>query len=107
MRRGRCLDRRERARFDREVKRLLAYPVRALVVEATWPEIELGEWRSRLTPNQVTAALVGWLAHGLPVMLTGNHERTGQLVAKILFTTARRRLRECAALTRITNGNHK
>ena len=42
-----CCVGRERDRFDREVMRLLAYPVRCLVVEATWPEIEQGEWRSQ------------------------------------------------------------
>ena len=46
---------RERERFDREVQRLLAYPVRALVVEASWTDIEVGDWRSRLTPKQVGA----------------------------------------------------
>ena len=40
----------ERARFDREVSRLLAFPVRALVVESTWERIEAGEWRSKITP---------------------------------------------------------
>ena len=35
----------ERERFDREVQRLLAYPVRCLVVEATWQQIEAGEWQ--------------------------------------------------------------
>src|ERR1700676_181303 len=37
----------ERERFDREVVRLLAYPVRALVVESTWSELEAGDWRSK------------------------------------------------------------
>ena len=36
----------ERGRFEREVKRLLAYPVRALVVEASWEGMEAGRWRS-------------------------------------------------------------
>jgi ERCC4-type nuclease len=33
-----------RERFDREVQRLLAYSCRAIVVEATWPDLEQGEW---------------------------------------------------------------
>ena len=40
---------RERERFDREVKRLMAYPVRALVVEASWSDIEAGNWRGKMT----------------------------------------------------------
>src|SRR5688572_20376527 len=39
----------DRERFDREVQRLLAYPCRALIVEASWADIEMGEWRSKVT----------------------------------------------------------
>lgn len=88
---------RERERFDREVQRLLAYPVRALVIEADWQDIERGEWRSTLKPQHVSGSLVGWIARGLPVVLAGDHERAGLLVAKLLFTAARRRWRECEA----------
>src|SRR5688572_15915541 len=42
---------RERERFDREIQRLLAYPVRAIVVEAGWMFFEKGEWRGNVTPN--------------------------------------------------------
>jgi DNA excision repair protein ERCC-4 len=56
----------ERERFDREVQRLLAYPVRALVVEATWGEIEAGGRRSQVTPAAAVGSLLGWIAAGLP-----------------------------------------
>ena len=46
----------ERERFDREVLRLLAYPCRAIVVEATWGELERGGWRSKITPAAPLAA---------------------------------------------------
>ena len=54
----------ERIRFDRCVKRLLAYPVRALVVESNWDEIEAGNWRSKVTPAAATGSLLGWAAIG-------------------------------------------
>ena len=42
----------ERERFDREVLRLLAYPVRAIVIESTWKRIDTheraGQFISRL-----------------------------------------------------------
>jgi len=41
-----------RDRFEREVQRLLAYPVRALVVEATWADIEAGQWGPRSRPRR-------------------------------------------------------
>lgn len=98
---------RQRERFDREVQRLLAYPVRALIVETTWSEIEAGQWRSQLKPQHITGALVGWIARGLPVCLAGDHERAGRLAARLLYTTARRRLRECSGLIEVVNENRK
>ena len=89
---------RERERFDREVQRLLAYPTRVLLVESTWSQVEAGEWRSQLKPQQVLGSLLGWIAAGLPVLMTGSHERAGKYAARILFTVARRRYRELRGL---------
>lgn len=86
---------RDRDRFDREVQRLLAYPTRALVVEATWAQIEMGSWtNSRIKPAAAIGSLLGWIEMGLPVILAGDHERAGRYVARLLFTSARRRWRE-------------
>ncbi len=84
----------QRERFDREVQRLLAYPCRALVVESTWIEIEAGDWRSKITASAAIGSLLGWIELGLPVVMCGNHERCGRYVARLLFTSARRRWRE-------------
>ncbi len=89
---------RERERFDREVQRLLACPTRALVVEASWAILEAGEWRSEVTPQAAVGSCLGWVASGLPVLMAGDHERAGRLVARILYTAARRRWRELRAL---------
>lgn len=88
----------ERERFEREVQRLLAYPCRALVVESDWPTIERGEWPNRITPQSVLGSLLGWVELGLPVVMTGNHERAGRYVSRLLFVSARRRWRELRAL---------
>lgn len=85
---------RERERFDREVQRLLAYPVRALVVEADWQDIESANWRGKLTSKQVGASLVSWMVQGLPLVLAGNHDRAGQIVASMLRRAAIHRWRE-------------
>jgi DNA excision repair protein ERCC-4 len=89
---------RERERFDREVHRLLSYPVRALVVESTWQEIETGEWRSDVRPQAVLGSLLGWIAAGLPVLMAANHEQAGRYVARLLVIVARRRWHELRAL---------
>ena len=89
---------RDRERFEREVQRLLAHPTRALIVESTWPEIEAGGWRSKVSPKAAMGSLLGWIAQGLPVVMCGNHERAGQYVSRLLFIAARRRWRENRAL---------
>ena len=94
---------RERERFEREVARLLAYPVRILVVEATWEQVEahcpaMPSWRGQVTSSQVVGSLIGWQAAGLAIHMSGNHERAGRHVGRLLFTVARRRWRELQTL---------
>jgi len=95
---------RERERFDREVQRLLAYPVRVLLIEATWAQIELGQWRSKITVEQAMGALMGWQASGLSIHMVGDHERAGRHTARLLFTVARRRYRELRTLAEGLDG---
>ncbi len=93
---------RERERFDREVQRLLAYPVRVLLIESSWEQIEMHDacpaWRGKVTSQAVIGSLLGWQASGLAIHLVGNHQRAGQHAARILFTVARRRYRELVCL---------
>ncbi len=90
---------RDRDRFDREVQRLLAYPVRVLVIEASWSDLESGLWqRSKVTPAQVVGSLLGWQAAGLSIHCVGDHARAGQHVARLLYTVAKRRYRELHSL---------
>jgi len=88
----------ERERFEREVQRLLAYPVRALVIESFWHKFEHGGWRSRVTPASAVGSLLGWSAMGLPIVMAADHDRAGKYVARLLFIAARRRWREARAL---------
>ena len=89
---------RERERFDACVQRMLAYPVLALVVEASWADVAAGNWRSKLSPKQVEASLMGWITKGVPVLLSGDHKTAGRHVARILFIAARRRYQEARLL---------
>ncbi len=90
-----------RARFEREIQRLLAFPARVLVVESTWSDIERGEWRGKVIPSAAIGSLLGWVAMGLPVIMASDHRRAGQYVSRLLYTVARRRWRESRQL--ITN----
>jgi ERCC4-type nuclease len=89
---------RERDRFERECQRLLAYPCRAIIVESTWNEIEMGQWRGSIKPPHVVGSLLGWQAAGIPIILAHNHKRAGEYASKLLYIAARRRWREARSL---------
>ncbi len=88
---------RDRDRFERELHRMLAYPVRVLLVESTWGEVELGQWRSKVTSSQAMGSLIGWAAMGIQLVLVGTHERAGQFASRLLYTIARRRYAELSS----------
>ena len=90
---------RDRDRFERELHRMLAYPVRCLLVESTWAEIEMGQWRSKVTSSQAMGSLIGWAAMGIQVAMIGTHERAGQFASRLLYTVANRRYRELRQFT--------
>jgi len=83
-----------RERFQAELQRMLAYPCRCLVIESTWQEMEVGEWRSEITPASAIGSLLAWQMMGIPVLMAGSHERAGRYVARMLLLAARRRWRE-------------
>lgn len=85
---------RERERFDREVQRLLAYPVRCLVIEACWIDIELQKYRGQVHPNAVIGSVIGWMSQGLPIHWAGDHSAAGKFISRFLFSAARRRYHE-------------
>lgn len=87
-----------RERFDKEVKRLLAYPHRIVVVEAWWDEIDRGDWRAAVSPNAVLGSILGWEAEGLPFHFAGSHRGAEEVTRKFLYIVARRRWREARAL---------
>ena len=88
-----------RDRFEREIIRLRGYAVKAIVVEATWAQIESGDYRSRVHPSAAIGTLMGWIAGGIPITMAGDHPRAGVFVARMLWVTARRRLAELKALS--------
>lgn len=82
----------ERERFSREIKRLLSYQVRAVVIESTWDEIKTGNWRSKLKPNHVIGSIVGWSCEGIPFFLCGSDSK--EIIFRILFMGARKKYNE-------------
>lgn len=95
----------ERERFEKEIQRLLAYPVRAIVVESDWANLDLKQYRGEIYPNAVFGSVAGWCAQGVNVIMAGDHERAGRLISRMLYITAKRRWRECYGfIEEIANG---
>jgi ERCC4-type nuclease len=89
----------ERERFEQgQVPRLLAFPVRILVIEASWADIESGQWRSKVTPNVVRNSLLTWQSMGLSVFMADNAERAAQYAARIMYAAARHQWRSARKL---------
>lgn len=85
---------RERERFDAACQRLLAYPVRAIVVEASWHDLQMGAWRGKTSPNAVMGSVLGWIAKGIPIIMGHNASLASRQVRGLLFLAARRRYKE-------------
>ncbi len=89
-----------RERFDRECMRLLAFPVRLIIVEASWSNLATGtdldgnEWRSQVKPEAAMGSAIGWVVKGLPIHFGGSREACQIYVARFLFQAARIRWRE-------------
>ncbi|MEX0938535.1 MAG: ERCC4 domain-containing protein [Pirellulales bacterium] len=94
----------ERERFERELQRLLAYPTRCVVVEASWADIQAGGWRSNLTPKSATGSVLAWIGSGVPFLFAGDRQAAQQATARLLYLAARRRWRELRALATAAEG---
>jgi ERCC4-type nuclease len=86
----------ERERFEREIKRLMGFEARAIIVEAEWTELYQRNWRSTLSVKQVTNSVTGWIAQGIPIICAGVH--ASEVAKEFLFLAARRRYRQLISL---------
>lgn len=85
----------DRSRFVREMQRLKAYPVKAIIVEASWNQIKMKQYRSRTHPNSVIGSLTSWIAnYGIPVIMAENSRMAAELCAKIIYHGVRGRVNE-------------
>jgi DNA excision repair protein ERCC-4 len=81
---------RERERFEKCITGMLGHRLPFLVIEAGWVELENHSWPGTVTPSQVLGSLIGWQARGIHLIVAGDADRAGKLVAKIAYTVARR-----------------
>jgi ERCC4-type nuclease len=84
----------DRERFERQILRLMGIQSRLLVVEGSWSQIEMGQWRSRISPNAVRNSLLGWMGKGLPISIAGDRQQAQIITKEFLYLAWRRRYKQ-------------
>ncbi len=84
----------ERERFDKEIIRLRSYPCRAVIVEASWAQLEGGQYRSQVKPSAALGSVMGWIALGIPFIFAGDSARASTYAGRLMYIAARRRWHE-------------
>ncbi|MEA1909916.1 MAG: hypothetical protein U9M89_02765 [Patescibacteria group bacterium] len=80
---------RDRIRFERELRRMMGYPVRAVVIEASWRDLMEGNWRGKITPASAVGSYLGWCAMGIPIILAGNRRGATRAVTGLIMSGVR------------------
>jgi ERCC4-type nuclease len=84
----------DRDRFEREFLRAKAYGMHLfLIVEnATWSDVFLGNYRSKLSSKSLTGSILSWLARFDVTLVFCKPDETPKLIYGILYYWARERL---------------
>ncbi|MFC2172065.1 ERCC4 domain-containing protein [Acidobacteriota bacterium] len=91
---------RERARLERELKRLRQFQYRALIIEASMEDILQHRYRSQMESHAVIQSLCAFsIRYGLPVWFCGDR-RGGEYITKsLLLKMAREQFKNFTAIT--------
>lgn len=84
----------ERERFEREMLRAKAYGTKVfLIIEgATWSDVFLGNYRSKLEPKSLVGSLFSWQAKYNLTIIFCKPEETGRLIHGLIYYYARETL---------------
>ena len=80
----------ERERFERELHRLAAFTNRLVIIEASWSDLELGQWRGKITPKQAVNSILSWQSQGIPFLFAGTRENAQEYARRVLYLAAKR-----------------
>ena len=84
----------ERLRFEREFIRAKANGIHVywIIENATWTDIFLGNYRSKLSSKSLTGSILSWLARFPVTLLFCKPDETPKLIYGILYYYAREKL---------------
>lgn len=80
-----------RERFESECQRLMAYPAKMIIIEASWEDLRKGNWRSQIGIASVTGSAIGWMEKGIPITFAGSRQSAQEITWRFLFMAAKRR----------------
>lgn len=78
-----------RNHFEDQLRRLLAIPIRCIVCEFSWDDLEAGTWRSKVTPTVAMATAASWMSKGIPFAFCGSAKGAAAFVEYFLWSAAR------------------
>lgn len=58
-----------RERFEDCLHRMQEMPFRCVIVECSWQSLYIGNWISKILPQQVIGSVLGWSQWGIPFFL--------------------------------------
>ena len=84
----------ERERFEREFLRAKAYgtKVHLIIENATWSDIFLGNYRSKLSPKSLVGSLLSWMVRFNISVIFCKPEETARVMWGIFYYYAKERL---------------
>lgn len=84
----------DRMRFEREMIRAKANGIHLfwIIENATWSDIFLGNYRSKLSSKSLTGSILSWLARYPVTLIFCKPEETPRLIHGLLYYYARERL---------------
>ena len=84
----------ERERFEREFIRAKAYGIKPILIieNASWTDVFLGNYRSKLPPRSLLGSLFSWMARFNVTVTFCKPEETGRIIYGLLYYFAREML---------------
>jgi ERCC4-type nuclease len=84
----------ERERFEREFLRAKAFGTKVVLIieNATWGDIFLGNYRSKVSPKSLIGSLLSWMVRFNVTITFCKPEETGRIISGILYYAAKEML---------------
>lgn len=87
-----------RTRFEAELERMQAFRSCAVVIEAPWKELKIGNWRAKTRPSSVTGSCISWQLMRVPFAFEDGRREATIWAARFLTMFHKHRIRELKKL---------